>query len=284
VASGAAAQETGAAKTGSVAPAGGASAGSAPAGKTPAEGSPAAGKAAPPPQGATPAPSSTQAAPPTPPESGKKTVTPAPSPTPSAPGAGPAAGPNPALLNPALAKEKAPEKYKAKFSTTKGDFVIEVTRAWSPEGADRFYNLVKIGFFNDAAFFRNVENFMVQFGINGDPAVSTKWRSANIPDDTVQQSNQKGFVTFAKASLPNSRSTQIFINFKDNSFLDKMNFSPFGQVVEGMNVVEALYNEYGDAPPGGSGPNQGRLQAEGNTYLKASFPNLDYIKTSTIVN
>ncbi len=222
-----------------------------------------------------------------------ETVTPAPSqpvppPTPPTPPtatpAAPAVAPNPALLNPALAKEKAPEKFRAKFTTTKGDFVIEVKREWAPNGADRFYNLVKIGFLNDAAFFRNIQGFMVQFGINGDPSVSAKWRNENIMDDPVVRSNLPGYVTFAQTQLPNSRSTQFFINFGDNARLDGMRFAPFGQVVEGMNVVQSLYSDYGEGAPSGRGPRQDLVQSQGNSYLKQNFPLLDYVKTATIVN
>ncbi|HEX7450135.1 MAG TPA: peptidylprolyl isomerase [Pirellulales bacterium] len=189
---------------------------------------------------------------------------------------------NPALLDPSLANEEAPEQFQARFSTTKGDFVIEVKRDWAPHAADRFYNLVKIGYFDDAAFFRNIEDFMVQFGINGDPAVNDKWNRSNIKDDPVKESNKRGYVTFAQKSIPNSRSTQIFINFGDNSRLDSMRFAPFGRVVEGMDVVASLYSGYGEGAPQGRGPDQGRIQSEGNAYLKKGFPKLDYTKKATI--
>jgi peptidyl-prolyl cis-trans isomerase A (cyclophilin A) len=195
----------------------------------------------------------------------------------------PAADANPALLDPSQAKEEAPETFKAKFETTRGDFVIEVSREWAPNGADRFYNMVKIGYLNDAAFFRNIEGFMVQFGINGDPAVNRKWRSANIKDDPVVKSNKRGYVTFAQTGAPNSRSTQLFINFGDNSRLDRDRFAPIGRVVEGMDIVESLYNGYGEGAPRGRGPDQGRIQDEGNAYLEEDFPKLDYIKKATIV-
>ena len=188
-----------------------------------------------------------------------------------------------ALLDPSRANEKAPDEFKAKFSTTKGDFVIEVHRDWSPNGADRFYNLVKLGYFDDIAFFRNIEGFMVQFGINGDPEVNAVWRRMNIKDDKVKESNKRGYVTFAQSSAPNSRTTQIFINFGDNGGLDGQRFAPFGSVVEGMDVVDALYNGYGEGAPRGRGPDQGRLQSEGNAYLKKDFPKLDYVKTAKIV-
>lgn len=189
-----------------------------------------------------------------------------------------------ALRDPSLAKEKAPAKFQAEFSTTQGDFVIEVTREWAPNGADRFYNLVKIGYFDDVAFFRNIEGFMVQFGINGDPAVNEKWNRSNIKDDAVKESNLPGYVTFAQSSSRNSRSTQIFINFGDNSQLDNMRFAPFGKVIEGMDVVKSLYNGYGEGAPNGRGPDQGRIQQEGNAYLKKGFPKLDYIKSAKIVD
>jgi peptidyl-prolyl cis-trans isomerase A (cyclophilin A) len=187
------------------------------------------------------------------------------------------------LANPAQFTAKAPDTFKAKFDTSKGEFTVEVTRAWSPNGADRFYNLVKNGFYNDCRFFRVVENFMVQFGINGTPKVSIAWYNAKIKDDPVVQSNKRGYITFAKSSNPDSRTTQVFINFKDNAFLDQSGFSPFGKVTKGMDVVDSLYNGYGDGAPRGKGPDQGRIINEGNTYLNASFPKMDYIKTATIV-
>ncbi len=193
------------------------------------------------------------------------------------------AEPNPALLDPSKAKDEAPETFQVKFTTTKGDFVIEVTREWAPNGADRFYNLVKIGYFKDVAFFRNIEGFMVQFGIHGDPKVNEKWRSSNIQDDPVKQSNKPGYVTYAQSSARNSRSTQFFVNFGDNSNLDRMRFAPFGKVVKGMDVVESLYNGYGEGAPRGRGPDQQRVQEEGNAYLKKDFPKLDYITSATIV-
>ena len=185
------------------------------------------------------------------------------------------------LANPAALNEPAPATYKAKFDTSKGVFVIEVTRAWAPQGADRFYNLVKNGFFDNTRFFRVIPNFMVQFGISGDPALNTKWRVARIPDDRPAQSNTRGMVTFA-TSGPNARTTQVFINFKNNSRLDALGFAPFGKVVSGMNVVDALNGEYGEGAPDGRGPDQMRLQAEGNAYLAKDFPRMDFIKKATI--
>ena len=185
------------------------------------------------------------------------------------------------LGNPAALNEKAPPVYKARFDTSKGVFVIEVHRDWAPNGADRFYNLVKNGFYDDTRFFRVINGFMVQFGINGDPKVAAPWRDAKIQDDSVKQSNKRGYITFATAG-PNTRTSQVFINFVDNSPLDRQGFSPFGQVISGMNVVDTLFSEYGEGAPSGRGPDQGRIQREGNAYLKRDFPNLDYIKKATI--
>jgi peptidyl-prolyl cis-trans isomerase A (cyclophilin A) len=186
-----------------------------------------------------------------------------------------------ALMNPAALTEQAPPDYKANFDTSKGTFEIQVHRDWAPAGADRFYNLVKNGFFDNTRFFRVVSGFMVQFGLHGDPNVSAQWRQARIRDDQVKQSNTRGMVTFATAG-PNTRTTQVFINFGDNNRLDGMGFAPFGQVVSGMNVVDALYSGYGEGAPGGNGPEQGRIQQEGNAYLTKDFAKLDYIKKATI--
>jgi peptidyl-prolyl cis-trans isomerase A (cyclophilin A) len=186
-----------------------------------------------------------------------------------------------ALLNPAGLKEQAPATYKARFDTSKGVFVVDVRRDYAPNGADRFYNLVKNGFFDEARFFRVISGFMVQFGINGNPQVSTPWRNAQIKDDPVKQSNKRGFITFA-TSGPNSRTTQVFINFGDNSRLDGSGFASFGQVSSGMNVVDQLYADYGEGAPQGRGPNQGRMQSEGNAYLTKDFPNLDFVRKATI--
>lgn len=185
------------------------------------------------------------------------------------------------LRMPAQLTEKAPDTYKANFDTSKGAFVVEVHREWAPNGADRFYNLVKNGFYDDIRFFRVLDNFMAQFGINGDPAIQSVWRGASLKDDPVKQSNKRGFITFATAG-PNTRTTQVFINYKDNSSLDSQGFTPFGQVTSGMDVVDKLYKDYGEGAPRGRGPEQGRLQQEGNAYLTKDFPKLDYIKTATI--
>ena len=183
-----------------------------------------------------------------------------------------------ALAQPA---EPAPASYKVKFDTSKGAFVVQVTRAWAPQGADRFYNLVKSGFFDSVRFFRVVSGFMVQFGINGDPATMARWRDAPINDDPVTQSNKRGYITFATAG-PNTRTTQVFINFVDNGNLDSMGFAPFGRVVSGIEVVDALNAEYGEGAPRGRGPDQGRLQREGNAYLAKEFPRMDFVKKATI--
>src|SRR5271165_7241401 len=180
------------------------------------------------------------------------------------------------LSNPAALNEKAPAIYKVDFDTSKGPFVVEVHRDWAPNGADRFYNLVKNGFYDDTRFFRVVSGFMVQFGINGDPNTAAQWRGATMKDDPVKQSNKRGYITFATAG-PNSRTSQVFINFADNSGLDGQGFSPFGQVISGMTLVDALFSGYGEGAPSGRGPDQGRIQREGNAYLKKDFPNLDYV-------
>ncbi|HKS85793.1 MAG TPA: peptidylprolyl isomerase [Pseudolabrys sp.] len=185
------------------------------------------------------------------------------------------------LSNPAALREQAPATYKARFDTTKGAFVIEVTRAWAPKGADRFYNLVKSGFYDNARFFRVISGFMVQFGINGDPAVMARWRAAQISDDPVSQSNTRGMITFATAGQ-NTRTSQVFINFGNNAQLDNMGFAPFGRVVSGMNVVDSINAEYGEGAPRGRGPDQSRIQNEGNAYLSKDFPRMDYIKKATI--
>jgi peptidyl-prolyl cis-trans isomerase A (cyclophilin A) len=165
------------------------------------------------------------------------------------------------LGNPAALTEQAPATYKARFDTSKGVFVIDVRREWAPVGADRFYNLVKNGFYDENRFFRVISGFMVQFGINGNPQVSTPWRNAQIKDDPVKQSNKRGFITFA-TSGPNSRTTQVFINFGDNSRLDGSGFASFGQVSSGMNVVDQLYADYGEGAPQGRGPNRAACRAK----------------------
>jgi peptidyl-prolyl cis-trans isomerase A (cyclophilin A) len=188
----------------------------------------------------------------------------------------------PSLLKPSSLNEQAPAAFKAKFTTTRGDFVVEVRRAWSPLGADRFYNLVKNHFYDGAAFFRVLPGFVVQFGISAKPEISRVWATATIKDDPVTQSNLEGYLTFATAG-PNTRTTQVFISLADNRNLDGMGFSPFGKVIEGMDVVEKFYSGYGEGAPSGKGPDQSRLTNEGKAYLDKSFPLLDSIKTAVIV-
>jgi peptidyl-prolyl cis-trans isomerase A (cyclophilin A) len=186
------------------------------------------------------------------------------------------------LLRPSSLNDKAPNVFKAKFATTQGDFVVEVHRDWSPHGADRFYNLVKYGFYTNASFFRVISGFMAQFGIPARPAVGSAWANATIPDDPVTQHNQRGYITFATAG-PNTRTTQVFINFGDNSRLDSDGFSPFGRVIEGMEVVDKLYSGYGEGAPSGNGPSQDLLTRRGKPYLDKNFPKLDSIKSASIV-
>ena len=186
-----------------------------------------------------------------------------------------------ALLRPSLLKDKAPETYQVKFETSKGDFTVSVTRAWAPLGADRFYDLAKHHFFDNESFFRVLKGFVAQFGISAYPPVNAVWEKATIKDDPVTQSNKKYFLTFATAG-PNTRTTQLFINLADNPRLDTMGFAPFGQVTDGMNVVDTLYADYGEGAPGGSGPNQDEIQKQGKPYLDKNFPKLDYIKTTTL--
>ena len=190
-----------------------------------------------------------------------------------------------ALMKPASLKERAPDVFKAKFDTSAGVFVIEVHAAWAPNGADRFYNLVKNGYYDNLRFFRVIPNFMVQFGISGDPALNSVWQPARIPRDPVKQKNTRGFITYAMQGGPqgpDTRTTQVFINFGDNSQLDGQGFAPFGRVSKGMEIVDKIYSGYGEGAPSGKGPEQGRVQAEGNAYLTKDFPKLDYIKKATI--
>jgi peptidyl-prolyl cis-trans isomerase A (cyclophilin A) len=184
-----------------------------------------------------------------------------------------------ALLDPKSPEmnKQSPEEFKVKFETSKGDVVIKVTRSLSPLGADRFYNLVRNGFYNEVRFFRVISGFMAQFGLSGDAEISKAWYNAVIKDEPAKASNTRGMVTYAMRGA-NTRTTQLFISYGNNSFLDKQGFTPFGEVVEGMEVVDSFYAEYGEGPPRGEGANQQRIQAEGNVYLIASFPKLDYIK------
>jgi peptidyl-prolyl cis-trans isomerase A (cyclophilin A) len=211
-----------------------------------------------------------------------KAETPAPA-QPEATASTPAAAPRPgydrALLRAALLKEKAPERFQVKFTTTRGDFMVTVNRAWAPIGADRFYNLVKHRFFDNASFFRVVPGFVVQFGISAYPPVAAAWEKANIQDEPVTQTNKRGYLTYAKTSMPNTRSTQIFINLKDNAGLDRQGFSPFGYVdAQGMKVVDMLYDQYGDS----GGPDQDQISKQGKPYIDKGWPKLDSIKTAML--
>ena len=170
-----------------------------------------------------------------------------------------------------------PETFQVLFMTTAGDFTVEVTRSWSPAGVDRFHELVTSGYYDGCTFFRVVPGFVVQFGINGDPTISAMWRSSTIADDPVVESNLRGTVTFAKTGAPDSRTTQLFINYGDNSALDSMGFSPFGHVITGMESVDAINPEFGEMP------DQSRIHGEGDAYLDASFPTLDRIVSATVL-
>jgi peptidyl-prolyl cis-trans isomerase A (cyclophilin A) len=188
-----------------------------------------------------------------------------------------------AELDPSLATQKAPDVFRARFVTSNGTFVVEVHRDWAPNGADRFYNLVKLGVYDDTRFFRAISGFMVQFGIPGSPVVAAKWQEARIPDDPARQSNLRGYLAFAQTGNPDSRTTQVFIDYGDNAQLDASNFAPFGKVVDGMDVVATLYKGYGEGAPGGNGPSQDRIQSEGNAYLDAEFPRLDRILSAQVL-
>jgi peptidyl-prolyl cis-trans isomerase A (cyclophilin A) len=191
--------------------------------------------------------------------------------------AGQAANPNTAkLMNPASLTEQAPPSYTVNLNTSKGLIVILVHRDWAPIAADRFYNLVKNGFYDEARFFRVVPNFMVQFGMNANPAVTRAWSAVTMKDEPTKQGNKKGYVTFARTGAPNSRGTQLFINYKDNNFLDAQGFAAFGEVTKGMDIAESITAQYGEKP------NQGEITSSGNAYLNKEFPKLDYIKTATI--
>ena len=193
-------------------------------------------------------------------------------------------GPNiAALKRPANFKEQAPAVYKVQVVTSKGPFVIQVTRAWAPRGADRFYNLVKAGYYDDNRFFRVLDDFMAQVGMHGDPSVYNAWQFSAIEDDPRGQSNRRGTVTFASKGRPGTRTVQIFINTAENGMkLDRLGFVPFGEVISGMPVVDQLYSGYGEGAPDGRGPDQMQIEKGGNRYLNALFPKLDFIKTARI--
>jgi peptidyl-prolyl cis-trans isomerase A (cyclophilin A) len=213
-------------------------------------------------------------------------IPPPPEPTPAAPsaegGADAIADAKRERLDPRRAILTAPERFTVVLETTQGDLHVDVRRSWAPRGADRFYNLVKLGFYEDVAFFRVIAGFMAQTGLHGDPAINTLWRTQRIEDDPVAQSNLPGMVSFAMSGK-NSRTTQVFINIGNNANLDNMGFAPFGRARE-LDVLAKLHSGYGEGAPGGAGPAQARIQREGNGYLKAEFPRLDYIKRALIVD
>jgi peptidyl-prolyl cis-trans isomerase A (cyclophilin A) len=179
---------------------------------------------------------------------------------------------------------RAPEIFKVRLATSKGDIVIEVHRDWAPQGADRFYNLVCAGYYDDARFFRVIEGRWAQFGINGDPRVANVWRTCSVPDDPARESNVRGTVAFAFA-VPNGRTTQVFINLRDNSAThDREPFVPFGRLIAGMEIADRLNAEYGESAGGGiRGGKQDPIFQGGNRYLEKHFPHLDYIKRATVI-
>ena len=189
------------------------------------------------------------------------------------------------LLRPDAAelKNPAPARFKARFTTSQGAFTITVDRSWAPLGADRFYHLVRGRFFEEARFFRVLSGFMCQFGIPADPAESALWKDETMKDDPVRETNTRGKVSYATAG-PGTRTTQLFINYGNNRRLDRSGFAPFGEVTEGMDVVDKFYDGYGEGAPSGNGPDQKRMERQGNPYLQADFPKLDYILKAEIVD
>ena len=183
--------------------------------------------------------------------------------------------------SPVVKKVQAPDVYKVDFDTSKGHFVLEVHRDWAPIGADHFYELVQGKFYDGDRFFRVLKGFVVQFGLNGDPTVNSRWAHATLPDDPVKEHNDRGTLTYATAG-PATRTTQLFINLASNRNLDSQGFAPFGKVISGMEVVDSLYGGYGEGAPSGGGPDQNLVESRGNDYLTEHFPKLDYIKTATI--
>jgi peptidyl-prolyl cis-trans isomerase A (cyclophilin A) len=200
----------------------------------------------------------------------------------------PAAGTTPAavassaelLAGPSSTPVQSPDSFRVAFETSKGNFTVAVTRALAPRGADRFYEMVKVGYFSDVRFFRVVQGFVAQFGMHGDPKVNEVWEAASLNDEPRKVTNARGTVVFAQTAEPNSRSNQFFLNTADNgAMLDGQGFAPFGRVVDGMDVVDKLNNEYGEEPTGA----QSRIAAKGNEYLAKWFPALDYIKTAKVI-
>lgn len=186
------------------------------------------------------------------------------------------------LVQPRRANETAPESYRALFETTEGEFTIQVHRDWAPRASDRFYNLLRVGYYDGVYVHRVVPGRVAQFGIHPDPRINYVWQQAVIQDDPVRESNDRGKVSFAKSG-PNSRTSQVFINLRDNPGLDDQGFAPFGEVVDGMVVVDSLYSGYGDGPPRGEGPYPAQGAAEGNAYFEREFPELDQILDARIV-
>ena len=198
-------------------------------------------------------------------------------------GAGGRAAASPlARIDTAAIAAPAPDSFRVAFETSKGTFVVEAHRAWAPRGVDRFYHLVRLGFYDETRFFRVLESFMAQFGMHGDPRVTTAWETLPIADDPVRESNLRGTVSFAMAG-PNTRTTQLFINTVDNRNLDGMGFAPVGRVVAGLAVIDSLYAGYGEGAPSGFGPDQAVLAERGNAYLAERFPKLDFIRTARLV-
>ena len=195
-----------------------------------------------------------------------------------------APGADPGLARPdqATLASPAPDSFKVVFETSKGNFTVHAHRDWAPLGVDRFYHLVRVGYYDDVRFFRVLRGFMAQFGVHGNPRVNAAWEALRLEDDPVKQSNRRGMVSYAMGG-PNTRTTQLFINYGNNANLDPMGFAPIGEVIEGMAVVDSLYANYGEGAPDGSGPDQGRIMAEGNAYLTAGFPRLDFIRRARVV-
>ena len=178
--------------------------------------------------------------------------------------------------------EKAPDVFNVNFDTSKGTVIVEIHRDWAPNGVDHFYTLVKTGFYDGSRFYRVLRNFVAQFGMNGDPKTNEMWANAPIPDDRVRQSNERGTLTYAAAQMPNSRSTQLFFNLRTNAMLDDKGFAPIGRVTQGMDVVDRFYDSYGETAPSGQGPDPTQIGTQGNQYLEAHFPRLDFVKKATI--
>jgi peptidyl-prolyl cis-trans isomerase A (cyclophilin A) len=189
------------------------------------------------------------------------------------------------LLDPAneIFKQIPPDTFHVRFETSKGEFVVQVIRAWAPTGALQFYNLVRNGFYNDARFFRVLPGFVVQFGMSGVPGIQKAWDELPLRDDPVATSNVRGTITFAATAEPDSRTTQVFISLGDNAQLDGMGFAPFGRVVQGLENVERFYADYGEMQPMGPGPLPDCIARSGNAYLSQQFPQLDYITRASVL-